>query len=494
MFGVLGRGNALTMQSEVLGSLASCVMIADSNDIIIYVNKALITFLKKTEADIQEKLPHFKVDELVGSNMHIFHKNPAHQKVMMAKMDGAFETTIQVGKAKFDLKAEPVKSGGKRLGTFVEWRDAAERIARDDYQAQIEAVGRSQAVISFLPDGTVLDANENFCSATGYRLDEIVGQHHSMFMDATERETEAYGEFWKALSRGEFQANAYRRIRKDGSDLWIQASYTPLLNQAGEIYKVVEFASDITDEVLARERRQQAQDEISEEFGLISGAISTANTQASSVADASDTASQNVQSIAAGIEEFLASVNEISRQVVEASSISQQAEKEAHNSTEIVTSLAEAASEIENVVKLISDIAEQTNLLALNATIEAARAGEAGKGFAVVASEVKSLATQTSKATEEIGERISRVQTSTGEAVDAIQLISDTVVKINEITVTISSAVEEQSAATGEMSSSMQVAADGVRLINDGVREIAEATQLVDSSAQKVQQATAALG
>ncbi|MEO0381956.1 MAG: PAS domain-containing methyl-accepting chemotaxis protein [Pseudomonadota bacterium] len=479
---------------RVLDDLSASVMVADNDRNIVYINKSLCSFLTESEADIQKDLPGFSVQGLVGKNIDVFHKRPDHQKKMIAQMSDTFQTMIQVGGVKFDLMARPIMDGKTRVGTAVEWRNAANRIAREDAQAQMEAVGRTQAVISFLPDGTILDANENFCAATGYRLDEIVGEHHRMFMDTAERDTEAYREFWKALSRGEFQSNAYRRIRKDGSDLWIQASYTPLLNQAGEIYKVVKFASDITDEVLARERRQRAQDEISEEFGLISGAISTANAQAGTVADASDTASQNVQSIAAGIEEFLASVNEISRQVVEASTISQQAEKEAHNSTEIVTSLAEAASEIENVVKLISDIAEQTNLLALNATIEAARAGEAGKGFAVVASEVKSLATQTSKATEEIGERISRVQASTGEAVDAIQLISDTVVKINEITVTISSAVEEQSAATGEMSSAMQVAADGVRSINDGVREIAEATQLVDSSAQKVQKATAALG
>lgn len=479
---------------QVLDDLSANILVADNERNIIYINKSLCFFFTKSEADIKKALPDFSVENLVGQNIDIFHQKPDHQKAIIKQMTGVFQTMIEFGGVKFDLTARPIMNGDKRLGTAVEWRDAANRIAREDAQAQMEAVGRTQAVISFLPDGTILDANENFCGAVGYQLDEIVGKHHRIFVDPAERESVAYKGFWKSLAEGKPQTSSFRRVRKDGNDLWIQASYTPLLSPAGEVCKVVKFATDITDRVLARERRQKAQDEISSEFGLITSAISTANTQASTVADASDKASGNVQSIAAGIEEFLASVNEISRQVVEASAISQQAEKEAQNSTQIVTSLAEAASEIENVVKLISDIAEQTNLLALNATIEAARAGEAGKGFAVVASEVKSLATQTSKATDEIGQRISRVQASTGEAVEAIQLISDTIVKINEITITISSAVEEQSATTGEMSSSMQVAADGVRSINDGVREIAQATQMVDSSAQKVREATAALG
>jgi PAS domain S-box-containing protein len=492
---MFGRSSSVqtTRLLNVLENLSASVMVADNDRNIVYINQALISFLTESESDIQKDLPAFKVDGLVGGNIDVFHKNPEHQKRMIAKMDGLFETTIEVGGVKFDLIAQPIMDGSKRLGTVVEWRDAADRLARQDFQAQIEAVGRSQAVIAFAPDGTTLEANENFLAAVGYSLEEIAGQHHRIFVTQDEATQPAYSAFWNDLAEGQAKSGEYHRLTKSGETLWLQATYNPLLDSNGKVYKVVKFASDITDEVIARQRRMSAQEVIGRDIGEITGAVSSASQQAASVSSSSEQASNNVQAMAASIEELVASVNEINQQVVEASNISRQAEKDAEKTTDTVGSLSEAANEIENVVKLISDIAEQTNLLALNATIEAARAGEAGKGFAVVASEVKSLATQTSKATEEIGQSITRVQTSTGEAVDAIKVISETIMKINEITTVISSAVEEQSATTSEMSTSMQVAADGVRQISEGVRDIADAAQLVDTSIQKVQEASAAL-
>ena len=478
----------------VLDNVSVNVMVADNNRNIVYINRALEHFLTASEDAIRDDLPSFKVSGLVGSNIDIFHKKPDHQERMIEKMDSIFETMIDVGGVKFDLIAQPIMDGGKRLGTVVEWRDAAGRLERENYKAQVEAVSRAQAVISFSADGTILNANENFLAATGYRLDEVVGKHHQIFMPADKREGTEYEKFWQELGAGIAQTDEFLCISKSGEPVWLQASYAPLVDGKGKVYMVVKFATDITDVKAERERRRKAQIDIARDLEEITSAVSSSNAQASTVAGSAEQASHNVQAMAAGIEELVASVNEINQQVVEASTISRQAEKEAERTTLTVSGLSEAAGEIENVVKLISDIAEQTNLLALNATIEAARAGEAGKGFAVVASEVKSLATQTGKATEEIGQSIQRVLSSTQEAVDAIKVISDTIMKVNEITTVISSAVEEQSATTSEMSGSMQVAADGVRQISDGVRDIAEATQRVDASVQKVQEAAVSLG
>lgn len=219
-----------------------------------------------------------------------------------------------------------------------------------------------------------------------------------------------------------------------------------------------------------------------------------ADTQSSSVASAAGQAASNVQSVAAATEEMSATVDEIARQVTEASEIAGSAVIEAQNTNENVQTLAEAAAKIGDVVALISEIAEQTNLLALNATIEAARAGDAGKGFAVVASEVKNLASQTAKATEEISEQIGGIQGATEGAVAAIQGIGSTIEKVNEISSQIAAAVEEQSSATSEISRNVDEAAKGTEAVTSGIESVAQVTRETGVSTQTVLGAAESLG
>src|ERR1700753_121361 len=117
----------------------------------------------------------------------------------------------------------------------------------NDASAQAEAISKSQAVIEFNLDGTILNANNNFLNAVGYTLAEIQGKHHSMFVDADERKSAAYQDFWQRLNRGEYQAAEYKRIAKGGREIWIQASYNPMLDSKGKPVKVIKFATDITD-------------------------------------------------------------------------------------------------------------------------------------------------------------------------------------------------------------------------------------------------------
>jgi methyl-accepting chemotaxis protein len=379
----------------------------------------------------------------------------------------------------------PVKDAdGKVLKVVKFATDITARKLRDaDARGQIEAIGKSQAVIHFNLDGSIITANENFLQTLGYRLEEIQGRHHSMFVEEKERSSAAYQQFWNDLRRGEYKAAQYKRIGKGGKEVWIQASYNPIFDLNGQPFKVVKFATDIT-------RKTVLQQEIDRDLSVIGSAITSANAQVTSAASASEQTAANVQAVATGAEELQASIAEISRRVTDASKISAQAVEQSRRTNEIVTGLSASAARIGDVVNLINTIAAQTNLLALNATIEAARAGEAGRGFAVVASEVKSLATQTSKATEEIGGQIAAVQSETGEAVAAIADIAKTIHTINEISETIAAAVEEQNAVTQEIASNMHTASTGVQSISQNMGEIAAATQSATTATTKVREAS----
>jgi len=302
-----------------------------------------------------------------------------------------------------------------------------QKLTAADFAGQIEAIGKSQAVIEFNMDGIVLNANENFLKTLGYALSEIQGKHHSMFMPSDQRDGEAYRAFWASLNRGEFQSGEYRRIGKGSKEVWIQASYNPIRDLNGEPYKVVKYASDTTAQVIARKK--------------------------------SETVRGMMEQVAAGAEQLNASVQEISVAMVRSKDTASAAVERVEVADQQAQRLSTAAGSMSSIVELIGDITGQINLLALNATIESARAGEAGRGFAVVASEVKNLANQAKQATDKIGSEIGNLNGISSDVVDALGAIKSAIQNVSEYVASTAAAVEEQSTVTGEMSSNMRRAA-----------------------------------
>ena len=303
----------------------------------------------------------------------------------------------------------------------------ADKLTAANYAGQIEAIGKSQAVIEFSMDGHVLTANANFLGALGYSLAEIKGKHHSLFMPPDQREGEAYRAFWANLNRGEFQSGEYERVGKGGKQIWIQASYNPIRDLNGKPCKVVKYASDTTAQVLARMRSEKVR-------GMM-------------------------ESVAAGAEELNASVREISAAMSKSRDTALTAVEQVESADLQAQRLSEAAESMSSIVQLIGDITGQINLLALNATIESARAGEAGRGFAVVASEVKNLANQAKQATDKIEQEIGNLNGISGDVVGALGSIKKAIQEVSEYVTSTAAAVEEQSTVTSEMSNGMQQAA-----------------------------------
>jgi methyl-accepting chemotaxis protein len=301
-----------------------------------------------------------------------------------------------------------------------------QKLKNADLEGQITAIGKSQAVIEFNMDGTIIHANNNFLATLGYALNEIQGKHHSTFVEPAEREGAAYQQFWAALNRGEYQTGEFKRIGKGGKDVWIQASYNPILDLNGRPYKVVKYASDSTKQALIRMRAERAR--------------------------------SLIESVAAGSEEMSASIQEISQTMVNSRKKASEAVQQVDSADLQAQRLTSAAQSMEGITELISNITGQINLLALNATIESARAGEAGRGFAVVASEVKGLANQAKGATDKISAEIASLSEISRDVVGALNAIKGAIEHVNEFVTNTAAAIEEQSAVTGDMSSNMQKA------------------------------------
>ena len=474
------------------------VIFADRNLRVQYMNAASFNTLKTLE----QYLP-CRVDEIVGKPIDIFHKDPEHQRRMLATdKQLPHKTIINLGPESLELLVSAIYDERKNyIGAMATWSVVTETLRlKQDAAGQIAAIRKSLAVIEFEMDGRIIDANQNFLNLMGYTLEEIKGKPHSMFVDEEFRRSADYKEFWARLNRGEYQASEYKRIGKAGKEVWIQASYNPILDLNGKPFKVVKYATDTTQRVKTAQEvanisqnLASASEELSANSQQMSANAEETAAQARVVSKNSEQVNKNLQTVAVGTEEMGKSITEIAKNATEAAKIATSAVKVAETTTTTIAKLGDSSTEIGQVIKVITSIAQQTNLLALNATIEAARAGEAGKGFAVVANEVKELAKETAKATEDISAKIETIQSDTKAAVQAIGNISSIINQVNAISATIATAVEEQNATTNEMSRNVSEAARGGSEIVQNIGGVAQAAESTTRGAGDTQQAAAEL-
>jgi len=493
-------------------AMSTAVMTVDRNFVIVYANRSTQAMLARYGDEFSLIWPDLRPDRIVGSSISLNH-DPSLPRGLLSDPSGLpYRTDISVGPLRFSLGVNAAYDDrGQYVGATLEWLEITARYKQEqanlEYRHQIEAISKTQGVIEFTMDGTILMANDNFQRAMGYSQNELKGKHHSIFMSPAERHSPEYAAFWAALNRGEFQSGEFRRFAKNGQEVWIKGSYHPIVDAHGKPVKVVKFVDVITDMVKARTMLGEmvqtigrmsnmiaaAAEEMTEVSSRLSDNARDTARQADTATVSSDQVATNVNVVAASSEEMMASIREISKSATEAARVARAAVGIAETTNQTIHQLGDSSQQIGKVIKVITSIAQQTNLLALNATIEAARAGESGKGFAVVANEVKELAKATALATGDIGQKIDAIQKSTQAAINAIAEVSQIINQVNDISNVIAAAVEEQTATTTEIGRNVSAAAMGTSEISTSIAAVARSAQLTTAGAADTQTAAKSL-
>jgi len=429
----------------------------------------------------------------------------------------------------FDASGKPFKV--VKYATDI----TAEKLKNADFAGQIAAISKVMGVIEFDLKGNITNVNPNFAAVTGYTQQEIIGNHHSMFVDSSYKNSQEYKQFWEKLAQGEPANGQYQRVGKGGKVIWLQASYNPILDAEGNAFKVVKYATDITAKVNEANAMKNAVHETGEVVALVQNgdltqrittndkqgeikelcegvnsiidtmtdiltsikvAGETINTAANEISVGNNDLSQRTEEQASSLEETAASMEQISSTVKQNAANAKQANTMTFKASEIaarggevfgkvvttMSEITESSSRIEEIITVIDSIAFQTNILALNAAVEAARAGEQGRGFAVVASEVRNLAQRSASAAKEIKQLI---VDSSEKVANGSQYVDQANGTMDEIIMSI----QQISDLIGEITTASQEQSTGIDQVNTAVTQLDEVTQ---QNAALVEEAAAA--
>ncbi|WP_024929879.1 methyl-accepting chemotaxis protein [Methylophilus sp. OH31] len=429
----------------------------------------------------------------------------------------------------FDAEGKPFKV--VKYATDI----TAEKLRNADFAGQISAISKVMGVIEFDLTGKITAVNDNFAAVTGYSKQDIIGQHHQMFVESAYKSSPEYKQFWDKLGRGEADDGQYKRVGKGGREIWLQASYNPIFNDEGKPFKVVKYATDISAKVAEAQAMSQAVHETAEVvaatkahdltqriatankqgeikllcegvneivdtmsniLSTIKAAGETINSAASEISLGNNDLSQRTEEQASSLEETASSMEEIATNVKNnaenaklAHGMTDQANDIATKGGEVfgkvvatMTEITESSSRIEEIISVIDGIAFQTNILALNAAVEAARAGEQGRGFAVVASEVRNLAQRSASAAKEIKVLINDSAEKVANGSQYVEQASGTMEELVSVISKFSQLIGEITVASVEQSS-------GIEQINLAVSQMDEVTQ---QNAALVEEAAAA--